>query len=226
MTVLVEAAPASLIPYLDELKRLVSLAHEALPGSSLPIDTPDCVSAQRLRQLLSMSPPSCVLELAEQPADFAIRSETAWRYYRHKLDVGRSFGDVRFPVEPDTRDGAIFGNPCAVLRAYISMLYDVEAEHGGMGVYVGESGMGWHTNFTRPGVRVYFTYNRTDTSRFLFYQEGVTPEFASVSEPAGWSVKTFVIPEDRPYFWHAVQAADYRLSLGFRVPVAHPFPIG
>lgn len=197
--VLVEPVPEVLLPTLEGFRRLVDIASSALPSDSAPGASRACVSEEYLQARL--------LDTASS-------------------DLGTSFGKVAHPYEIDTRPGAIFGAPFQALREYVAARYGSEAEHGGLGLYQGESGMGWHTNLARPGVRTYFTYNRTASSRFLYFQDGDTPAIVSVTEPAGWCVKSFLIPSAGAPLWHAVFALDYRLSIGVRVAAAiQPVPI-
>lgn len=74
--------------------------------------------------------------------------------------------------------------------------------------------MGWHTNADQPGWRLYINWSMPlgGRSAFLGLVEG---KIVRRNDPGGWSANCFKISADRP-FWHAVDAATPRLSVGFQ----------
>ena len=77
--------------------------------------------------------------------------------------------------------------------------------------------MDWHTNYERPGPRIYLVWcAEGGKSRFLY-----SPDFGrsivEKIEPAGWSVNVFMIGNERAPFWHAVDSGGTdRISFGFK----------
>ena len=77
--------------------------------------------------------------------------------------------------------------------------------------------MDWHTNFERPGPRIYLVWcAEGGKSRFIYSPDGGKSVIEKV-EPAGWSVNTFMIGGERNPLWHAVNSGGTdRISFGFK----------
>ncbi len=73
--------------------------------------------------------------------------------------------------------------------------------------------MGWHTNSSAEGLRLYAAY-ATGQSGFR-YVDGAGRVVDSTDLP-GWNFRLFSIRPDAP-LWHSVWAESPRLSIGFRI---------
>tara|TARA_R100001460_G_scaffold93941_1_gene135971 strand:- start:884 stop:1375 length:492 start_codon:yes stop_codon:yes gene_type:complete len=74
------------------------------------------------------------------------------------------------------------------------------------------SGMFWHTNNDNEGNRVYYTFS-LDKAVFK-YADPNTGEIREDWDDEGWTVRSFDINKDKP-FWHCVWTAGRRFSFGF-----------
>ena len=84
------------------------------------------------------------------------------------------------------------------------------------GAFAWEKGefMGWHTNYTSPGIRCYFAYSFEDNSNIFRYRNPYTEEVIDSYDKAGWNLRLFYVNEKNP-FWHCVVINSKRISLGF-----------
>lgn len=74
--------------------------------------------------------------------------------------------------------------------------------------------MGWHTNYTSPGIRCYFAYSFEDNSNIFRYRNPYTEEVIDSYDKLGWNLRLFHVNEKNP-FWHAIVINSKRISLGF-----------
>ena len=77
--------------------------------------------------------------------------------------------------------------------------------------------MGWHTNYTSPGIRCYFAYSWEDNSNIFRYRNPYTEEVIDSYDKKGWNLRLFHVNADNP-FWHCVVINSKRISLGFNNP--------
>jgi len=77
--------------------------------------------------------------------------------------------------------------------------------------------MGWHTNYTSPGIRCYFAYSFEDNSNIFRYRNPYTEEIINSYDKKGWNLRLFHVNADNP-FWHCVVINSKRISLGFNNP--------
>tara|TARA_B100000945_G_scaffold204816_1_gene164667 strand:- start:1950 stop:2570 length:621 start_codon:yes stop_codon:yes gene_type:complete len=84
------------------------------------------------------------------------------------------------------------------------------------GAFAWEKGefMGWHTNYTSPGIRCYFAYSFEDNSNIFRYRNPYTEEVIDSYDKKGWNLRLFYVNEENP-FWHAIVINSKRISLGF-----------
>ena len=84
------------------------------------------------------------------------------------------------------------------------------------GAFVWEKGefMGWHTNYTSPGIRCYFAYSFEDNSNIFRYRNPYTEEVIDSYDKEGWNLRLFHVSKTTP-FWHCIIINSKRISLGF-----------
>jgi hypothetical protein len=77
--------------------------------------------------------------------------------------------------------------------------------------------MDWHTNHTTVGARIYLVWCYEGAkSRFLTSSDR-GKSIDAIREPAGWSVNTFMLRDEKNPFWHAVDSGGTdRISFGFK----------
>tara|TARA_Y100000593_G_scaffold32428_1_gene63952 strand:- start:3427 stop:4101 length:675 start_codon:yes stop_codon:yes gene_type:complete len=81
--------------------------------------------------------------------------------------------------------------------------------------------MGWHTNYKRPGLRVYIVYSLDGGSEFKYSVCG-SNEIHTIVEKPGWNINIFRVDIPPSYIWHSVRNTDtWRASLGFRINDKH-----
>ena len=76
--------------------------------------------------------------------------------------------------------------------------------------------MGWHTNITGPGKRVYMVHADESNKSYFKYFCSKTQEPVKCDDKKGWQVRMFDINEEDP-LWHCVYSECNRISLGFRI---------
>jgi hypothetical protein len=75
--------------------------------------------------------------------------------------------------------------------------------------------MGWHTNLSTPGWRLYINVVDEPGKSFFRYREPSTGEIIT-SWDRPWNFRFFRITPGRP-LWHAIYSETNRFSLGYRV---------
>jgi hypothetical protein len=73
--------------------------------------------------------------------------------------------------------------------------------------------MGWHTNSSLPGWRLYITFTEETDRSFFRYRDPATGEIVTSVE-AGWGFRMFEVSDD-DLFWHAVYSETDRFSIGY-----------
>tara|TARA_B100000214_G_C23845262_1_gene570749 strand:- start:300 stop:884 length:585 start_codon:yes stop_codon:yes gene_type:complete len=76
--------------------------------------------------------------------------------------------------------------------------------------------MGWHTNNSSPGYRLYLNYVKENDKSFFRYVDPETNEQVTSYDKTGWQARLFFI-STKSLFWHCVYAETSRVSLGFRI---------
>lgn len=79
-------------------------------------------------------------------------------------------------------------------------------------VYSPSGAMYWHTNADSPGQRTYYTFSLGDS--VFKYRDPETGLLHEEWDDKGWTARTFIIPEETP-FWHCVWTSARRFSFGF-----------
>ena len=73
--------------------------------------------------------------------------------------------------------------------------------------------MGWHTNYKAPSNTIYITYS-TGNSFFRYYDgEKIVTDY----DDYGFTIRTFKLKGEKPYFWHCIGSDCDRFSFGFRL---------
>lgn len=75
--------------------------------------------------------------------------------------------------------------------------------------------MGWHTNSSFPGWRLYITYCAEPHKSFFRYRDPLSGEIVT-SMDTGLDFRLFRVSAERP-LWHAVYSETDRFSLGYMV---------
>ena len=76
--------------------------------------------------------------------------------------------------------------------------------------------MGWHTNVSGPGKRVYMVHAEKSNKSYFKYFCNKTKKSVICKDQKGWQVRMFDISEKQP-LWHCVYSECDRISLGFRI---------
>lgn len=74
--------------------------------------------------------------------------------------------------------------------------------------------MGWHTNVSKKGKRIYLIWAQEDNKSHFDYI--VNGEVVTLSDEKGWQVNEFTIPDDG-VLPHQVRSETSRISFGFLV---------
>ena len=106
----------------------------------------------------------------------------------------------------------------AIMDEFKTLIPEIEENvyASGHAYYHTKGYMGWHSNHAIPGRRVYCTWTAKEKTNFFRYEDPVTGDIVTHWEPAGWTVKSFHIPESPYRLWHCIQADSHRFALGFR----------
>jgi len=77
--------------------------------------------------------------------------------------------------------------------------------------------MGWHTNYSSEGERLYLTFASESNKSFFRYRDVESKEVVTDYDDAGLTVRSFPALLTRPYFWHCVGSECDRFSFGYRL---------
>tara|TARA_B100001996_G_scaffold355923_1_gene318894 strand:+ start:405 stop:953 length:549 start_codon:yes stop_codon:yes gene_type:complete len=75
--------------------------------------------------------------------------------------------------------------------------------------------MGWHTNHDQPGYRLYITYSSETNKSFFRYRNRGEKQIMTDYDDKGITIREFLVPYKKPYFWHCVGSECNRISFGF-----------
>ena len=75
--------------------------------------------------------------------------------------------------------------------------------------------MGWHTNYDQPGHRLYITYSSENNKSFFRYRNRGENQIMTDYDDKGITIREFLVPYKKPYFWHCVGSECDRISFGF-----------
>ena len=76
----------------------------------------------------------------------------------------------------------------------------------------------WHTNYNRPGKRIYLVWAKEDNKSYFRYFDREKNEIITKYEKKGWQINDFeIFEEPDKQFWHCVGSDTTRVSLGFRL---------
>lgn len=94
---------------------------------------------------------------------------------------------------------------------------NMNIEKSGYNYYPNTGYMSWHTNHDHPCRRVYINYSSESKKSFFRYYNRIDKTFITDYDDEGITIREFLIPNERPYFWHCVGSECDRISFGFRI---------
>lgn len=94
---------------------------------------------------------------------------------------------------------------------------DLAVKCSGVLWYPKGSAMGWHTNSTAPGWRLYINVADEEGESFFRYKVPGSSEIITLND-AKWNLRVFRLTDEEP-LWHSVYSNTNRFSLGYRIGV-------
>lgn len=101
----------------------------------------------------------------------------------------------------------------AELEKTISSLFNKDATMTGSGYWYPKGGyIGWHTNETNIGWRLYISYCQDPGKSYFRYRDPITKDIITSPDPE-WGFRIFKITKQDP-LWHCVYSDTNRYSIG------------